>query len=130
MPFLAALPALFGRVQKQAGKPPKSNKTSQIARQKKEAKTGKKRRSTDKQDKGLASKLNRQAANIARQRRSLEFRVWHQKAVSGLVFEHKRTNVLMPTNQKTAQPCGFKQTNFTSNIMSCKGDGNLRKKMK
>ena len=72
----------------------------------------------DKQDKGLASNLIRQAENIARQRRSLGFRVWHQKAVLGLVFERKRTIVLMPTNQKTAQPCGFEQTNVTSKIMS------------
>lgn len=112
--FLAALSALFGRVKEV----PEISKISRFSGQKKETKAGKKRRSMDKQDKGLASKLNRQAENIARQRRSLGFRVWHQKAVSGLVFEHKRTNVLMPTNQKTAQPCGFKQTNFTSNIMS------------
>ena len=83
-----------------------------------------------KQDKGLASNLIRQAANIARQRRSLGFRVWHQKAVLGLVFEHKRTSALMPTYQKTAQPCGFKPTDVTSKLMSYKGDGMLRKKMK
>lgn len=71
-----------------------------------------------KQDKGLALNLIRQAENIARQRRSLGFQVWHQKAFLSLFFEHKRTSVLMPTNQKTAQPCGFKQTNVTSKIMS------------
>ena len=58
------------------------------------------------------------SANIARQRRALGFRVWHQKAVLGLIFERKGTSVLMPTNQKTAQPCGFKQTNVISKIMS------------
>lgn len=71
-----------------------------------------------KQDKGLASNLIRQAENTVRQRRALGFRVWHQKAVSGLIFERKGTSVLMPTNQKTAQPCGFKQTNVISKIMS------------
>lgn len=89
LPFLAALSALFGGVKEKVGKTPESSKTSRILGQKKEAKAGEKRRSTDKQDKGLASNLIRQAENIARQRRALGFRVWHQKAVSGLVFEHK-----------------------------------------
>ena len=83
-----------------------------------------------KQDKGLASNLIRQAENIARQRRSLGFRVWHQKAVLGLVFEHKGTSVLMPTNQKTAQPCGLNKQMLYQKLCHNKGDGKLRKKMK
>lgn len=89
LPFLAALSALFGGVKKKARKHPNSGKTNQITRLKKEVRIGEKRRSMAKQDKGLASNLIRQAENIARQRRALGFRVWHQKAVSGLVFEHK-----------------------------------------
>lgn len=118
LPFLAALSALFDGVERKTRKYPKAAKTNRNSEHKKEAKTGKKRRSMTKQDKGVASNLIRQAKNIARQRRSLGFQIWHQKAFSGLVFEHKRTSVLMPTNQKAAQPCGFKQTNVTSKIMS------------
>ena len=73
LPFLAALSAPFGRVEEKTGKLPESNKTSRNLGQKKEAKAGEKRWSMDKQDKGLASNLIRQAANIARQRRSLGF---------------------------------------------------------
>lgn len=61
LPFLAALSALFGGVEKTAGKPPESNKTIRISGHKKKEKTGEKRRSMDKQDKGLASNLIRQA---------------------------------------------------------------------
>lgn len=65
LPFLAALSALFDGVERKPRKHPKAAKTNRNSEHKKEAKTGKKRRSMTKQDKGVCRQERQTPKNTA-----------------------------------------------------------------